>query len=50
MEDAEMAAKYLVRPEDAIDGVKISPRSPLGEDISEMVRQRRIKCKWIKII
>ena len=50
MEDTDMAAKYLVRPEDAIDGVQISPKSPFGEDISDMVRQRRIKCKWIKII
>ena len=45
-----MAAKYLVNPEEAIDGVDASPKSPFGEDISDSVLQRRIKCKWIKII
>ena len=45
-----MAAKYLVRPEEAIDGVDVSPKSPFGKDISDLVLERRIKCKWIKII
>ena len=49
-EDAEMAAKYLVRPEEAIGGMDVSPKSPFGEDISDSVRQRGIRCKWIKII
>ena len=45
-----MAAKYLVRPDEAIRGVDISAKSPFGEDIGELVLQRRIRCKWIPII
>ena len=45
-----MAAKYLVRPEEAIGGVDISAKAPFGEDIGELVLRRRIQCKWIPII
>lgn len=39
----------IIQPEQVMD-LDVSPKSPLGIDISTQVTNRFIKCKWIKII
>jgi len=38
----------IVQPKDVFD-VEVSPKCPLGENISDRVTATNLKCKWIKL-
>ncbi len=37
-------------PEDAILGFDIAARATFGENMTEAVAERQIKCQWVKLL